>query len=96
MAQIKPIETSLPVDIGRVIKEDHERILALFRQYLDSPPDSRQAIVEDILHQLTSQLEREEQLFQEISKSGPQGRKLVVDAKLEHEDMGMMQTIEVL
>ncbi len=90
MAQIKPIETSLPVDIRRVVKEDHERILALFRLYLGSPPDSRQTIVEDILHRLTSQLEREERLFQEIRKSGPQGRKLVVDAELEHENIKAM------
>lgn len=90
MAQIKPIETSLPVDIRRVVKEDHERILALFRLYLGSPPDSRQTIVEDILHRLTSQLEREERLFQEIRKSGPQGRKLVVDAELEHENINAM------
>jgi len=90
MAQIKPIETSLPVDIRRVVKEDHERILALFRLYLGSSPDSRQTIVEDILHRLTSQLEREERLFQEIRKSGPQGRKLVVDAELEHENIKAM------
>ncbi|MEO7858947.1 MAG: hemerythrin domain-containing protein [Nitrospirales bacterium] len=90
MAQLKPIETSLPVDIRRVVKEDHERILALFRLYLGSPPDSRQTIVEDILHRLTSQLEREERLFQEIRKSGPQNRKLVVDAEVEHENIKAM------
>ena len=90
MAQIKPIETSLPVDIRPVVKEDHERILALFRLYLGSPPDSRQTIVEDILHRLTSQLQREERLFQEIRKSGPQGRKLVVDAELEHKNIKAM------
>ena len=91
MAQIKPVETSsLPVDIGRVVKEDHERILGLFHLYLSSPPDSRQAIVEDILHQLASQLERQERLFQEIRKSGPQGGQLVVDAELEHENIKVM------
>ena len=91
MAQIKPVETSsLPVDIGRVVKEDNERILGLFHLYLGSPPDSRQAIVEDILHQLASQLERQERLFQEIRKSGPQGGQLVVDAELEHENIKVM------
>ena len=91
MAQIKPVETSsLPVDIGRVVKEDHERILGLFHLYLGSPSDSRQAIVEDILHQLASQLERQERLFQEIRKSGPQGGQLVVDAELEHENIKVM------
>ena len=88
MAQIRPKKTSSPAaDIGRVVKDEHERIMALFRLYLGSPADSRQTIVEDILHRLTSQLEREERLFQEIRKSGPQGRKLVVDAELEHENI---------
>ena len=44
MVQSKPVDTSSPSsDIGRVVKDDHERILALYRLYLDSPPDSRRA-----------------------------------------------------
>ena len=64
--------------------------MALFRLYLGSPADSRQAIVEEILHRLAMQLEREERLFQEIKKSGPQARKLVVDTELEHEKIKVM------
>ena len=91
MAQTRSVETSSHlVDIGRVIKDDHERILALFHLYLGSPPDSRQAIVEEILHRLASHLETEERLFQEIRKSGPQDPKLVEDAELEHEKVKVM------
>lgn len=91
MAQIRPIKTSSPAaDIGRVFKDEHERIMALFRLYLGSPADSRQAIVEEILHRLAMQLEREERLFQEIKKSGLQARKLVGDTELEHEKIKVM------
>jgi hypothetical protein len=44
------------------------RILALYRLCLDS----RRAIMDKILHRLASHLEKEERLFQEIRKSGPQ------------------------
>jgi len=91
MAQIRPIKTSsTAADIGRVVKDEHERIMALFRLYLGSPADSRQAIVEEILHRLAMQLEREERLFQEIKKSGLQARKLVGDTELEHEKIKVM------
>lgn len=60
MAQTRPIETA---HIGRVIKNDHGRILALYRLYLDSPSDSWRAIVDKILHRLASHLEKEERLF---------------------------------
>jgi hypothetical protein len=91
MAQIRPINTSSPAaDIGRVVKDEHDRIMALFRLYLGSPADSRQAIVEEILHRLAMQLEREERLFQEIKKSGSQARKLVGDTELEHEKIKVM------
>ena len=91
MAQIRPIETSSPAaDIGQVVKDEHEGIMALFRLYLGSPADSRQAIVEEILHRLAMQLEREERLFQEIKKSGSQARKLVGDTELEHEKIKVM------
>jgi hypothetical protein len=91
MGQISPIKSSSPAaDIGRVVKDEHERIMALFRLYLGSPADSRQAIVEEILHRLAMQLEREERLFQEIKKSGSQARKLVGDTELEHEKIKVM------
>jgi len=77
-------------DIRRVVRNDHTQILALFHLYLSSPADSRQAVVEKILHQLASHLELEELLFQEVRRWGPQGRKLVKDAELEHENIKVM------
>lgn len=91
MAQIRPTKTSSPpTDRGRGIKDDHERILALFHQYLGSPPDSRQALVEEILQRLALHLERVESVFQEIRKSGPQGQELVGDVELKHEKIKAM------
>ena len=92
MTQDRPLEpSSLRVDIGRVVKDGHGRILALFHLYLGTPADSRQALTEQILQQLASHLELEEGLlFQEIRKLGPQGRKLVEDAELEHEEVKAM------
>lgn len=82
--------SSQQVDIRRVVRNDHTQILALFHLYLSSPPDSRQDVVEKILHQLASHLELEELLFQEVRRWGPQGRKLVKDAELEHENIKVM------
>jgi len=65
MTQMRPLETSSASgDIGRVIQDDHNRILALYRLYLDSPPDSRRTVVDGILHQLTLHLDKEERLLQ--------------------------------
>lgn len=83
--------SSTRVDIGRVVKDGQGRILALHQIYLGSPTDSRQAIVQQILHQLASHLELEEGLlFQEIQKSGSQGRELIGAAELEHEEIKSM------
>ena len=92
MTQDRPLElSSLRVDIGRVVKDGHGRIPALFHLYLGTPADSRQALTEQILQQLASHLELEEGLlFQEIRKLGPQGRKPVEDAELEHEEVKAM------
>jgi hypothetical protein len=75
MAQTKPVDTSSPSsDIGRVVKDDHERIMALYRQYLDTAPDSRQAIVDELLQQLVLHLNKGTRLFQGIRQSEPQSR----------------------
>jgi hypothetical protein len=75
-------------DIRRMIKHNHMQILALFQVYLGSPPDSRQEIQEQILHQLASHLDMEKDLlFQEIRRLGSQGRKFVGEAELEHEEI---------
>ena len=92
MAQTGPVDTSSPHgDIRQMIEHTHTQILALFQLYLGSPPDARQAIVEQILRQLAAYFETEEDLlFQEIGKSGPQGRNLVREAELEREEIMAM------
>jgi hemerythrin HHE cation binding domain-containing protein len=91
MAPDRPMDTSsLHLDIRGMIKDNHKTILALFHQYLDSPPDSRQTIVEEILHELASHLELEELVFQEIRRWGTTGRKLVEDTELKHEKVKVM------
>jgi len=79
--------SSSQVDLGPAVRNGHTQILALFHLYLGSPPDSRQAIVETILHQLASHLELEERLFQKVR---PHGRTLVTDTELEHEKIKVM------
>ncbi len=60
MGQAEPTDTSSPFgDIRRMVKHKHMQIPALFQVYLGSPPDSRQAIQEQILRQLASHLDRE-------------------------------------
>ena len=78
------------IDIKRLVKDNRTHILTLFHLYLGSPPDSRQAIVEEILHELASHLELEELIFQEIRRWGAQGRKLTENAELEHEKVKVM------
>ena len=92
MAETRPLQTSSSsVDIPQRIKEDHERILALFQQYRASPPDSRQTLVEQILHELASHLAMEEnQLFEKLRKSGPEGRKRTGATEVEHEEIKAM------
>ena len=92
MAETRPLQTSSSsVDITRRVKEDHERILALFHQYLASPPDSRQTLVELILHELSSHLAMEENhLFERLRNSGPEGRKRTGATEVEHEEIKAM------
>jgi hypothetical protein len=91
MVQSKPVDTSSPSsDIGRVVKDDHERILALYRLYLDSPPDSRRGIVDELLHQLASHLEKRTRLLQGMRESAPEGQKFLGDAEREHEKVKAM------
>ena len=92
MGQDEPRDTSSPYgDIRRMVTHNHMQILALFQVYLDSPPDSRQALQEQILRQLTSHLDTEKpRLFREIRRLGPQGLTLVSEAEVENEDIKAM------
>jgi|SRR5688572_13696488 hypothetical protein len=79
-----------PINLRRIVRDNHSQILALFHLYSGSPPDSRRAIVDEILHELASHLELEELLFREIRRWGPQGRKLVEDPEQEHDNLKAM------
>jgi hypothetical protein len=85
-------DTSSPSDdIRGRVKHNHMQILKLFLIYLSSPPDSRQAIQEQILRQLTSHLDTEKELlFLEIRRLGPQGLTLVREAEAENEHIKSM------
>ena len=87
MEQVEPNGTSPRCDdVGRRVKHNHLKILGLFLVYLRCPPDSRQAIQEQILHQLTSHVDTDKELlFREIRKLGPQGLTLVRGAEVENE-----------
>jgi hemerythrin superfamily protein len=91
MSETKPFQLSSSVDITRRVKGDHGRILTLFQQYRASPPDSRQALVEQILRELVSHLEMEEDLvFEKVRKSGPAGRERTGATEVEHEEIKAM------
>jgi hemerythrin superfamily protein len=78
-------------DIRKSARDDHRNILALFQLYLSAPADSRQAIVDQILHQLASHLEtEEEQLYTDVRGTSETGRKLVQEALLEHDEIKAM------
>lgn len=92
MAESRPLETSSsPTEITRRVKEGHARILALFQQYLATPPDSRLALVGQVLHELASHLEMEEDfLFEKLRKSGSEGQKRIEATEVEHEEVKSM------
>lgn len=92
MPETRPLHTSsVPDGITRRVKEGHDRILGLFQLYLASPADSRQPLVEQILHELASLLEMEEDLlFQALRNSGSEGRKLIEATEVEHEEVKAM------
>ena len=78
-------------DIRKSARDDHRNILALFQLYLNAPADSRQAIVDQILHQLSTHLETEEELlYVEIRDANEGGRRLVQEALLEHDEIKAM------
>ncbi len=73
-------------DLIRMVRYNHTQIMALFQAYLNSAPDSRQAIQEQILQQLASHLDREKDLlFQKILSSGLEEQRMVREAEVERE-----------
>ena len=94
MGQAEPTDTSPRCgDLGRRVEHNHMHILGLFLVYLRCPPDSRQAIQEQMLRQLTSHMDTDtdmELLFREIRKRGPQGLTLMKEAEVEYEAIKSM------
>ena len=90
MAKTGPPGTSSATNFRQAVKDDQRKIRDLFGVYLGSPSDSRQSIVEQILHQLDLHLELEASLFSQIRKSGTQGRKVVDLAEHEYEEIKAM------
>lgn len=80
-------------DIKKTLRDAHRHILALFQLYLNAPADSRQTIVDQILHQLASHLQMEEELmYADIRNGSEQGRRMVEAALLEHDEVKAMMT----
>lgn len=80
-------------DIRKTVHDDHRHILALFQLYLNAPADSRQAIVDQILQLLASHLQREEELmYADIRNASEQGRRIVQEALLEHDEVKAMMS----
>ena len=78
-------------DIRKAVHDDHRHILALFQLYLNAPADSRQAIVDQILHQLSAHLQMEEELLYADLRNGKEpGPRLVQEALLEHDEIKAM------
>lgn len=78
-------------NIRKTARDDHRHILVLFQLYLSAPADSRQAIVDQILHQLSAHLETEEALlYAEVRDASESGRRFVQEALLEHDEIKAM------
>ena len=69
------------VGLSGMLKNQHTNIQALFRSYLRSRPEARPAVVQEILHQLHTHLEMEENVLCEVVRNNP--RKTTVDPSAE-------------
>ena len=80
-------------DVQKSVREQHRHILTLFQLYLNAEADARKPIVDQILDQLASHFQAEEALLYIGIRSGSeQGRHLVQEALLEHDEVKAMMT----
>ncbi len=80
-------------DVQKMVRDEHRHILALFQLYLTAEADARKPIVDQILEQLASHFQAEETLlYGEIRSGSEQGRHLVQEALLEHDEVKAMMT----
>ena len=75
------------VGVSEMLKDRHINIQALFRRYHDSPPESRSAIVYEILLRLQSHLATERTVYAVVHHSRSYDMELVEDAIQEHEQI---------
>ena len=75
------------VGLSGTLKDHHLNIQALFRSYHGSPPESRPAIVQEILLLLHSHLAMERTVYAVVRHSWSYDIELVEDAILEHEQI---------
>ncbi len=80
-------------DVQKSVREQHRHILALFQLYLNAEADARKPVVDQILDQLASHFQVEEALlYGEIRSGSEEGRHLVQEALLEHDEVKAMMT----
>jgi hemerythrin-like domain-containing protein len=74
----------------KLVHDDHCHILALFQLYRATPADSRQSYVDQILQRLADHFKMEEKLTDDVRQQGDEGRILVEQLLLEHEEIRAM------
>ena len=74
----------------KLIRDEHRHILALFQLYRAAPADSRQSYVDQILQRLADHFHMEERLTNDVRHQGNEGRILVEQLFLEHEEIKAM------
>ena len=74
----------------KLVRDDHRHILALFQLYRATPADSRQSYVEQILQRLSDHFHMEERLTEDLRLHGDEGRILVEQLLVEHEEIKAM------
>lgn len=74
----------------KLVHDDHRHILALFHLYRAAPADSRQSYVDQILQRLADHFHMEERLTNDVRHQGNEGRILVEQLFLEHEEIKAM------
>lgn len=80
-------------ELQKIVRDEHRHILALFQLYLTAEADARKPIVDQILDQLASHFQAEEALlYREVRSGGEQGRHLVQESLLEHDEVKAMMT----
>jgi len=78
-------------DAVKLIRDDHRHILALFQLYRAAQADSRQSYFDQILQRLADHFHMEERLTEDVRHQGNEGRILVEQLLMEHEEIKAMR-----